>query len=334
MLDLSTSDLYTMTKVGKAIIAIGDSYTSGAGALEDEIYENYKWRHQAAGYPLQFDISEAEKKDLVKKYPLLRYDNGNIGTDLMTHKNSYVNVLCEKYFQGKYYPINFGLSGAGNRGRVRELHLNPQIPWDKFEEIIVIYCPTGIERFDFIEDQWYPNIHTKTIWPTCPPEWAPSPRTNLWRSFGEAVYSDKAAIIEQIAVVQDLQTWCKLKNAKLIITPAFDPRYDKEYFEDALATTVRRNDDWSINTYHNIEKSPSKAVELLESWPWDLMFKPEGFENVAQLVMSKDDIENKSDFYFQFQGKRSPNGWMTPCSHPGKKGHDLFAKLLYEHITK
>ena len=334
MIDLSANLMYNITNSGKAILALGDSYTSGAGAIDDEIYENYKWRHQAAGYPLQFDISDDEKRNLVKQYPLLRYENGTINTDAMTQKNAFVNVLCETYFANEYTPINFGLSGSGNRGRVRELYLNPQIPWDAINDLIVIYCPTGIERFDFIDDQWFPSLHTKTMWPTTPPEWPSTPRTNLWRAYGDAVYSEKAAIIEQIAIVQELQTWCKLRKAKLIITPAFDPRYDRDLFEDALSTSVTRNDDWSINTYRRDEKNPSNAVELLDLWPWDSMFKPEGFENFAQLSMSKDDIKDKNDFYFQFQGTRSPNGWMTPCSHPGQKAHDLFAKLLYQHITK
>jgi hypothetical protein len=63
------------------------------------------------------------------------------------------------------------------------------------------------------------------------------------------------------------------------------------------------------------------------------MFKPDGFKTFADLAMSREtSVEDKTDFFFQFLGKRSPNGWMTPCAHPGAKAHDLFASLLYNHI--
>jgi hypothetical protein len=45
-------------------------------------------------------------------------------------------------------------------------------------------------------------------------------------------------------------------------------------------------------------------------------------------------LEDKQDHYMQFLGKGSPEGWITSCSHPSQKAHELFAKHLYKHIVE
>jgi hypothetical protein len=83
-------------------------------------------------------------------------------------------------------------------------------------------------------------------------------------------------------------------------------------------------------TYDN-----SKDHKLLAKlWPWQSTFNPEGYKTFADLSMSKEpSLTDANDFFFQFLGKRSAEGWMTPCAHPGVKEHDLYAKLLYNHIN-
>ena len=82
-------------------------------------------------------------------------------------------------------------------------------------------------------------------------------------------------------------------------------------------------------------KHPSDKSHLIDLFPWDKMFKPNGYETFADLAISMEDtLEDTTDHYFQFLGKGSPEGWITSCSHPSQKAHDLFAKHLYKHIVE
>ena len=90
-----------------------------------------------------------------KKYPSLnKSPDGKLDFTFMEYDNAFVNVLCNKYLQGSYTPINFGLRGCGNRATIKELYFYPEIDWHLIDEIIVIYCPSGVERFDFINDTY------------------------------------------------------------------------------------------------------------------------------------------------------------------------------------
>jgi hypothetical protein len=76
----------------------------------------------------------------------------------------------------------------------------------------------------------------------------------------------------------------------------------------------------------------TSSVDL---WPWESMFRPEGDETFIDLLIKK---EEPKDFSYKtimdYFGNAGPNGWITSCAHPSAKGHDYFAKLLYEHINK
>lgn len=329
----------TIKRTGKAVVAIGCSFVQGQGAIEDILYENYKWEYRGMGYPIKIDVSTREKLDILKQYPnLLRpHPDEKIDFTLMEYKNAFVNVLCEKYFEGEYAPINLGIRGCGNRASIKELYFRPEIDWDGIKDLIVIYMPSGIERFDFVNDLWPEHFHWKAMWPNAVDN-PTNGREHLWNGYNKSLYSEKFGVLEQLAHVQELMTWCKLRNARLIVTPGFDRRYNKEYFEHELSLSIERDMDGNIReitqpgffTYDN-----SKGHKLLAKlWPWENTFKPEGYQTLADLAMSKEpSLENTNDFFFQFLGNRTPNGWMTPCAHPGVKAHDLYAKLLYNHIT-
>jgi hypothetical protein len=324
-----------LLKTSKAIIAIGDSFVSGQGSIEDEIYENYKWRYPGPGYPLIIDEEMSVKLELIKKFNNLSLRNDQqVHFVEMESSNSFVNILCEKYFENEYVPINFGNSGSGNRGRIKELYLHPMIHWEKIKELIVVFMPTSIERFDFISDTvsiWNDN-NFKTVWPKFANDDQQNDMGKLWNIYGKTVYSEKFGVMEQLCAVQELMNYCKLKNAKLIITPGFDNRYNKKDFFHNLSRIVHRAPEWGF-LEESTKEVDNRAIQLINLWPWDLMFRPMGFPTMAALCMNQEpDLENKEDYFFQFQNKRSKLGWMTPCSHPGKKGHDLYAKLLFDHI--
>lgn len=321
----------------KAIIGLGCSFVEGQGAYDLELYTNYKWEHTCNHESIRFLISEQEIEEIITLYPTVqRGFLRSLNLTTMEHANSFTHVLCNKYFNGEYTPINFGLRGKGNRASIKELTLTPDLNWDLAEEIIVIYCPSGLERFDFCSDMEFNGNSYITMWPHADILEGKPSRDMLWTCYKQLLWSEKSGVIEQIANAQELVTWCKLRNAKLIITPGFDRRYDPITFNIALQHEINRDVEGNITN----DKSPSffelqdtPQHRLVPLFPWDKMFKPNGYTTFADLAMAQEpDLTDRVDHYFQFMHIGSKNGWITPCAHPGANAHDLFAKYLYEHI--
>jgi hypothetical protein len=315
----------------KVIISIGCSFVQGQGAVNPELYDDYKWTYEELGVPLYLTLDSADEKALMKKYPSVCKTDGKLDFRFMEFDNAFVNVLCNKYFNGEYTPINLGLAGCGNRASIKELYFHPDINWHEVEEYTVLYVPSGPERFDFVNDQWGDHAHWVCMWPHYKdkPE---GPRRDLWRGYHDALYSDKFEVIEQIAHVQELMQWCKVHNAKLIITPGFDHRYDREYFTESLNTKIARTMDGELIKDRSTFFQRAEVDKLLNLWPWDCMYYPAGEKSFADAITAREG--KKDDHFFNYLGTGSPNGWITACAHPSAKGHDYFAQLLYNHITK
>jgi hypothetical protein len=320
----------------RAIISLGCSFVRGHGAIDDYIYKNYAYNTTKGSCVVTWDLKNA--RSLVKEFPEIKIlPHGGLDFYLHEDKNTFVNVLTKKYFEGSYASINLGISGSGNRATIKELYFYPDINWKELNEIVVIYCPTGAERFDFIDDQYHRlNDHARwySSWPRFLEE--KTPENILWRGYAEAVYSTKQEIIEQISHIQELLLWCEHKNAKLIIVPSFSNYYNRENFIGSTCQQIYRDSNRKIiKEPEYLESNWQSAVELADMWPWDKMFYPDGNPTFMDLVMKQEfpDAEMVPWFY-EFAGVGSPNMWVTPCCHPSAKAHDLFAKHLHEHILK
>jgi hypothetical protein len=326
----------SIRKTKKAIISIGCSFVQGQGAVNNELYTDYKWSFDGLGIPLYLTLPPDEETALMKKYPSVIKKDGTLNFRFMEYENAFVNVLCKKYFNGEYTPINLGLAGCGNRGSIKELYFYPQINWHEVEEFIVVYCPSGPERFDFINDQWNDHGHWVAMWPHYKDQ-ADGPRKSLWQGYNDCLHSDKFEVLEQIAHIQELMLWCKHHgNARLIITPGFDHRYDKDHFIKSLDTKIAREMNGTLikenkmSFFNNI----SEVEEIVNMWPWDSMFKPAGQPTFADCVVAREKKQwGKTNHFFNYLGTGSPEGWITACAHPSAKGHDYFAELLYKEIT-
>jgi len=326
-------------KTKRAIIALGCSFVQGSGALSEEIYNNYNWIPLAPGETkARWNLTKEDAVKLTEQFPEITVQNGQPDFLFHEYNNSFVNVLCKKYFNGDYAAINFGIAGSGNRATIKELHYYPDILWNEIEEHIVIYCPSGKERFDFIDDQYHdPNNHGrwKSMWPRELTE--KSNRAPLWKGYADHLYSRKFETLEQISHIQELLLWCKYKKAKLIITPAFHRNYSINDFEKCLTDHVQRdhapNEPPTIN-----EESFSKhdIKNVINMWPWQNMFQPDGCSTFIDLVMKQEFPKTwkHNEHFYNYVGSGTPEKWITPCAHPASKGHDLFAQYLYKHITE
>lgn len=325
-------------RTGRAIISLGCSFVQGHGALHEKIYKEYPWTSHPPPLGIKWNLNTDQKKLLTEEFPDIEIST-NEWINFFDHEynNSFVNVLTKKYFNGEYAAINLGRSGNGNRASIKDLYYYPDILWDKIKELIVIYCPTGPERLDLIEDQYHLlNDHArwKTIWPD------PFLSEEPWKSFSygykNTMYSEKFEILEQIAIVQELLLWCKYKNAKLIIVPAFMRKYDRNHFYTAIGRNVKRERDGAIihdNKTTNL--NDPEIWKVVDMWPWDNMFYPDDKPTWMDLVMEQEFGDWKqAPYFYTFGGKGTPNFWVSPCCHPSAKGHDLLAKYLYNHLLQ
>ena len=340
---------HSLKRTKRAIISLGCSFVQGQGAIHQSIFDEFSWTGLTTGYPaVTWDVSQEDTARLMEKFPDISVNAGDrkhtINFSIHETNNSFVYQLANKYFDKSYTPVNLGRAGCGNRAAIKDLYFYPDINWHEMEEIIVIYCPSGAERFDFINDtSCTVNDHHnrwKCIWPNDTSQ----QERDLSVGYLETLYSTKFQVMEQITHMQELLLWCKYMKAKLIVTPAFQEVYNRDKFIKFLKTDISRDESGrqveNEKTYPNSEYNGDRErliqknkdiITLVDMWPWDKMFYPDGHVNWARLCMTQ---ENDDTYFYSYYGKGSPGRWITPCAHPGAKAHDLFAKLLHQHIER
>ena len=188
---------------------------------------------------------------------------------------------------------------------------------------------TGFERIDFIFKKFYNHLHFYTWWGI---NNSTHEHSDLWKLFFDYVYSDRSALIEMLMSIAELNTWCKLNNATLIITSAFRPEYNREYIFNKI-----RGDHTDF-----MNESEEYIYGLVDIVDWENFFRPGGFRCITDYLLhleGREDLilEESAAKYYEFGSsldKLSPNGYITKCSHPSYNGHDKIAKLFYEHIIK
>jgi hypothetical protein len=289
-----------ITENSKILIGLGDSFTQGHGACDINVWEKYNW-------------------DVNKMFDKYNYDVVKSGYD-----NSWVSQICKNYLPD-YTPLNFGLSGRGNRATIKELYLHPELNIEKAKEKIVIFMMSGYERFDFVSKTYEINHHKfKTMWPN---ENSGNDMNTIGKEYMMNVWSEKSSLIELILNIAELQNWCKLNNAKLVLTSAFSPTINKSHI------------------YNNIlnegdERGKVHAKSLVNIIDWSSFLFPNNFLCFTDFLCS---IENKNELittntswpYYEYAytlDKMSPNGFITKCAHPSSLGHSEIAKVIYKFM--
>lgn len=324
-------------KTKRVVIGLGCSFAQGQGAIDDELYEQYKFTVDKLGIPAEAKLMTREQKlEIIKNNELVTMGpEEKLDFTFMEYKNAFVDVLCNKYLDGRYTPMNLGIRGCGNRATIKDLYMYPQINWGGIEDIVVVYMPSGLERFDFIADTWTDHAHFKCMWPHYQDEHIPEgPRKTMWKGYAEYLWSEKFEVMEQICHVQELMTWCQAKKAKLIVVPGFDTRYNKRYFLKHLRVSLARTMDGEILESHYLHPYINYMSDLINQFPWENMWRPGNYETFLHLVMGQEDEKTQKTGYWDFLGKGTPGGWLTPCCHPSAKGHDLLAKHLYDYLIE
>jgi hypothetical protein len=307
----------SLRKTKKAIIGIGCSFVQGQGALTDELLQEFPWEVTPQGRMVT-KHTEEQKIEISKKYNLL-VTAGELDFTFMEFENSFINKLCNKHLNGEYTPINFGMRGNGNRASIKQLYLHPEIDWEFAEEIIVIYMPSGFERFDFAHTHFCDHFNFITMWPHYMDPTVTGDRKKLWEGYAKTVWGEPHETLEQILNAQELVTWCKNKNAKLVTLLGFDPRYNKQHFMTSLKHTSKPN-------------MHSWVDRIVDDFPWETMIHVGGYRMFLEYLMDQEKLPWET--YWSYRERGTPNKWLTPCCHPSAKAHDGYAKLILAELKK
>lgn len=283
-----------ITEESKVLIGIGDSFCSGHGACDIDLWEKYNWD---------------EKK---------MQSEGKNEVILSEEKNSWVNQLCVNHMPD-WIPLNLGTSGKGNRFAIKELMINQVLGFDKAKEIIVVFSVSGFERFDLAND--FITDHFSTLWPYY--DNGKNGYGVLTSDYGDSLYSEKFAISEFILNIIELVNWCNLHNAKLLLISGFTPELNPQYFREIFSPSVK-NEIGQLKLDKLISSIPWHRIIrpmgfscitdlLLHLEGWDEFIPNYGFRSVKIDTMG-------------------PNGYFTKCGHPSEKAHKLLAEIIYEHI--
>jgi hypothetical protein len=307
----------SLRKTKKAIIGIGCSFVQGQGAISDELLEEYSWEVLPTGRMVP-KYTDEQKTFLMEKYGLSEVA-GDLNFTFMEYENSFVNKLCNKYLNGEYTPINFGMRGNGNRACIKQLYLHPEIEWELAEEIIVLYMPSGFERFDFAHENVADHFNFVTMWPHYMDPSIDGDRKKLWEGYAKTIWGEAHEALEQLIQAQELVLWCQNKNAKLITLLGFDPRYNKDHFKTSL-------------TKHSPRNMRPWIDRIIEQFPWESFMTVGNYDMFIKYTMDQEKLPWET--YWSYRSKGTPNKWLTPCCHPSAKAHDGYAKLISEELKK
>jgi hypothetical protein len=259
-------------------------------------------------------------------------------SDNHTIKNhsTFLNVLCKEHLGNVYTPINFGQGGAGNFSAISRLFLY-DIPWKKLDEIIVVFMPTGMQRYDIIRDENTYGIGTefKTIWPYTVFE----DPTNGWeyinKGYEESCYSKKFEVLNTILSFQFLNSWVAEHSARLVVFPAFSKEYTKEYFLKNLSVDIHRNKNMQIESTAYGRKNHYDYRFLINQVPWNKFITIQDKSTFYDLCFSQDiNYDKRLTMQKVIDGQlMNNNDWIMPKGHPSANGHRLLAEELSKILS-
>lgn len=279
----------------KYIIGLGCSWTQGEGGYPDYIWKLHKGRVQLRGVPDEH---------------LRVYE----------HENSWVNVLCKKYFND-HVPMNLGARGIGNRASVKQLYFCDNVDFNNSTGYIILML-SGVERFDFFSSHPKNNVdfndgysngefrHYKwnTMWPT---DNADGEKHILWKYYLEHLHTDVFVATETAMAILELQNFCRAHNFIPIIANAFNIFNVKEFI-GSHNMTLHRKINWNnyLHTKTNYDAMVQKLVEL------------------------DGDLDDWKNYYMHYDVKKWPLKYLTNCCHPNVDGYAFIADEIAKFIKK
>lgn len=269
------------------IIGLGDSFTQGVGTYNLETWASIPEK------PSTYNISGQ----------LFLEEQG---------QNNYIRQLVNDHLPG-YKTFNLGINGAGNRGAIKELYLNP-LP-NNLNNVVVILMCSGIERFDFLkkdDESAGINWHQKwqTIFPCITDRGVIS---EVDKAYFTRIYTPRGDAIEFLMNIKDAENFCKAHGYKFVFASAFDRFVNKDLLKEQLANKDYLIDmiDWNnfISTgdfYAIIDMVNQLECEPLQMW----------------------------ELHKRMYDRKMPTKYITPCCHWSKEGAKYVANFIFKELQK
>lgn len=249
---------------------------------------------------------------------------------------TFLNVLCKDYLDNSYTPINFGQEGAGNFAAISRLFLY-DIPWKELDEIIVVFMPSGMQRFDIIKDENATGIGSefKTLWPYAVHKESDNGWVYINKGYEESCYSQKFEIMNTILSFQILNSWIAENSARLIVFPAFSKEYTKEYFLENISVNIYRDKNMNIVSDKQGMQNFYDYDFLINQVPWDKFVTIQNRSTFFDLCFSKDiNYSNRLSMQEVIDNQlMNNNDWIMPRGHPSAQGHRLLAEELLKILN-
>ena len=270
--------------MSKYLIGIGDSFTQGQGSVSRKFYAKYGDR-------------------------VYHHDTKIPGIIDEENLNSWVTHVATKI---GYTPINLGSSGKGNRSAAKELYMNKI---DADSDKIVVFCLSGMSRFDFVvKDAGISRDHFTPIFPEMS-------GNKLWQGYAEFGNSVQQEAIDCLLNIAEVQNWCKVNNAKLLLVSAFDLAIDEQSISDRIFVESKKY--------------------LKDIVDWDLFCRPRVNRTMMELLVREQESGLEEDqlqpiygfeYFTRYKKRGFAEGLITPCGHPSNTGHMFLSDVLADEI--
>lgn len=343
---------FDLSRTNKLIICIGDSFTYGDSAWDEDLINKYP--PQYIDFQIGYNhYDENVLKEINETYPHTTYfENGKLNFNLMFQSNSYPSLLMEK-LNKEWTVLNLGVRARGNFSAVSSLFLI-QLDWKKIKEMVVIYMPSSMNRVDVINDtlNFTRNDLIQNLFITAWPSDESTRKfretnentiknygSNItpWNLFQDSIYdsvwSTKYEIYKTILEFQYLKTWVESKNSKLIVIPAFSTEYNKDYFyKNINQNIVRDMVTRKLTDITEMEPFSDFLCGFVDRISWEDFYYPDGHPSFYHFALNQSGEYNDVNM-LDLIGKPSKDNWIMACGHPSTKSHNLLADRLVENIN-
>lgn len=220
--------------------------------------------------------------------------------------------------------INMGVEGYGNLSSIQRLLVYSDIDYSKWKKKIIIWVPTGINRFCMAHVRWKPsdnylNSDNREFF-------VPFPHTHPWEG-----WDDKRKKLER-SLVDFTSTETGYFNF-LLAYQMLKMFADNKRFSDIYI--------WpAFNNQLLKEKVPHMECSLYENMDWDKFITIDGCTNYFQWLCVKGGLPKMTDPFKTFQDNpdniRTPQSeeFIAPRGHATRHGNMIFANHLNEKLPK
>jgi len=205
---------------------------------------------------------------------------------------------------------NFGAEAQGNLGSVLQLTLS-DVDWSKYDDIHIIFMPTGLNRIDVINKDFNPGRPFLPVFPCISSPGSIPEVYGLEVEYGK-YWTPECQAVNFVIACKILNLHVDKLKARLTLFPAFSRDYNQELFGELLKNnTLNSCIPWKNFVYLN---------NSTNFWDWTVS-------------LSGSSLKSSMMEYHNKEKDKQLEGWIEERFHPSAKAHKILAdrilKMLY-----